>query len=338
MRPEGMFRDEAVLHARAGRGGDGLCSFSREKYKPFGGPDGGDGGRGGSVILVASVHEGSLFQMSRQRQVRAENGRPGGSNNKSGRYGEDVELAVPVGTEVRDFERGNLLADLDADGKRVVIAEGGKGGRGNARFASATNQAPRHFEKGLPGEERQVKLELKLVADVGFIGLPNAGKSTLLSRLTAARPRVADYPFTTLDPSLGILETQSDPPTLVLADIPGLIEGASQGKGLGHQFLRHVERTNGLLHLVDCSATAADPVQSARSVRDELAAYSAALSRRPVRLVATKVEDEESEARAAALFEGMGERGLCISSVTGRGLEELRGILLELSIREPAEP
>ncbi|MAW61136.1 MAG: GTPase ObgE [Planctomycetes bacterium] len=324
-----MFRDEALLRVQAGRGGDGCVSFHREKYVTRGGPDGGDGGDGGSVIFEAVTHENSLFRLARLRQVQAHNGVPGGSSNKTGARGEDVVLQIPVGTQVRDAKRGNLLADLDENGARVVIAQGGKGGKGNARFASATNQAPRDATHGADGESRELRLELKLVADVGLLGMPNAGKSTLISRLTAARPRVASYPFTTLDPSLGIMETGGEPETLVLADIPGLIEGAADGKGLGHQFLRHVERTRVLLHLVDCSATAEDPIGSYQAIRHELEQYPGDLATRPQVLVATKIEDEDSEQRAAALFEAAGETGLKISSATGRGLDSLRTALLQ---------
>lgn len=324
-----MFRDEALLRVRAGRGGDGCVSFHREKYVTQGGPDGGDGGRGGSVVLEATTHENSLFRIARQRQLAADNGAPGGPNNRTGASADDVVVAVPVGTEVRDAERGNLLADLSEAGARVVIAQGGAGGRGNARFASPTDQAPRRFDRGGDGEERDLRLELKLVADVGLVGLPNAGKSTLISRLTAARPRVASYPFTTLEPSLGVMETGGEPPSLVLADIPGLIEGAADGKGLGHQFLRHVERTRVLLHLVDCSAAAEDPVAAWRTVEHELDAYPAGLEERPRLLVATKVEDDQAEQQATRLFEAAGVPGLSISSATGRGLDSLRRALLQ---------
>lgn len=326
---QGMFRDEALLRVQAGRGGDGCISFHREKYVTQGGPDGGDGGKGGDVVLEAVTHENSLFRLARLRQVQAGNGVPGGSNNKSGAYGEDVVLLIPVGTQVRDALRGNLLADLDHDGARVVIAEGGRGGKGNARYASATNQAPRTASDGHDGEVRELRLELKLVADVGLLGLPNAGKSTLISRLTAARPRVASYPFTTLDPSLGIMETGGDPETLVIADIPGLIEGAADGKGLGHQFLRHVERTRVLLHLVDCSATAEDPAGAFQAISKELVEYPGDLADRPRLLVATKIEDEESEQRAKDLFAAADRPGLMISSATGRGLDSLRAALLQ---------
>lgn len=326
---QGMFRDEALLRVQAGRGGDGCVAFHREKYVTRGGPVGGDGGDGGDVVLEAITHENSLFRLARLRQVQAGHGVAGGSNNKTGARGEDVVLQVPVGTQVRDAQRGNLLADLDTDGARIVIAQGGPGGKGNARFASSVNQTPRHFTKGGDGEIRELRLELKLVADIGLLGLPNAGKSTLISRLTAARPRVASYPFTTLDPSLGIMETGGTPETLVIADIPGLIEGAADGKGLGHQFLRHVERTRVLLHLVDVSATAEEPLQALRAIEGELDAYPADLGSRPRVLVATKVEDEESEARAAELFAAADRPGLMISAATGRGLDSLRAALLQ---------
>ncbi len=329
MRREGMFRDEALLKVQAGRGGDGCSSFHREKYVTQGGPDGGDGGDGGSVVFEAVTHENSLFRIARQRQVAAADGRPGGPNNCTGGKGEDLVLKVPVGTQVRDATHRNLLADLDEAGKTVVIAKGGKGGKGNARYATPTHQTPRHFTRGHDGEGRELLLELKLVADVGLLGLPNAGKSTLISRLTAARPRVASYPFTTLDPSLGIMQTGGEPDTLVIADIPGLIEGASEGKGLGHQFLRHVERTRVLLHLVDCSGVAEDPVEAYQAIVGELEGYKSDLLSRERVLAATKIEDEESRQRAEELFKAAGMRGLMISSVTGEGLDELRRELLK---------
>lgn len=329
MSREGMFRDEAAVEVSAGNGGDGCCSFRREKYVAFGGPSGGDGGDGGDVIFEAVGNENSLFHITRNRFVRAGNGMPGGTNNRAGPAGKDVVVKVPVGTLIMDFERGNLMTDMDAVGMQVVVAAGGKGGRGNARFASATNQTPRRFDKGRYGESRKLKLELKLVADIGLVGLPNAGKSTLLRRVTAARPRVADYPFTTLDPNLGIWETGvGNHPTMVLADIPGLIEGAAEGKGLGHQFLRHVERTSILLQLVDCSADVEDPLADFRTIRNELEEYSSELATRPWILCATKVEDDEAERRAEEVFAAAGREGFKISSVSGRGLDQLRQELL----------
>ncbi len=324
-----MFCDEAALSVFAGRGGDGCSSFRREKYVAFGGPNGGDGGKGGNILFVASHSENSLFRIRRRRILRAGSGQPGSSNNKSGAGGEDVILIVPLGTQVRDAKHGNLMADLASDQDRVVVASGGRGGRGNARFARATRQAPEYAELGKDGESRELLLELKLVADVGLVGLPNAGKSTLLSRVTSARPRVADYPFTTLNPSLGIWETQDvQRPTLVLADIPGLIEGAHEGKGLGHQFLRHVERTRVLLHMVDCSAGAEDPRTSWETIRKEIEAFSSELGTRPWILVGSKVEDAEAEERAQDLFQAAGVVGLAISSVTGQGLPALLHRLL----------
>ncbi len=334
MAQEGMFRDEALLRVQGGKGGDGCSSFHREKYVTQGGPDGGDGGKGGAVILRSVVHENSLFRVARQRQVAADNGMPGGGNNRSGRSGEDNVVLVPVGTQVRDAEHGNLLADLALPDQSVVAAAGGRGGKGNARFAGPTDQTPRRFTRGEDGELRELRLELKLVADIGLIGLPNAGKSTLISRLTAARPKVASYPFTTLDPNLGIMLTGGEPETLVLADIPGLIEGASSGRGLGLQFLRHVERTRLLLHLVDCSALAEDPQASCDAVAAELEEYEEDLGDRPRLLVATKVEDPEAEERARVLYAACGPAAMeappiMISSVTGQGLDVLRRVLLQ---------
>lgn len=321
--PDRMFRDEAEVLAIAGKGGDGCSAFHREKYVQQGGPDGGDGGRGGSVILTTDVHEKSLFRLARQYRLQAENGQPGMGNNCTGRSGQDLTIKVPIGTQIYDAEHGHLLADLAEEDQELVVAQGGKGGRGNARFATSRNQVPTRADKGTEGENRKLRLELKLVADVGFVGLPNAGKSTMLARLTAARPRVASYPFTTLDPSLGILDRGNQRPTLVMADIPGLIEGAADGKGLGHRFLRHVERTRVLLHLVDVSALAEDPLESYRTIRGELDQYGETLRDRPTLVVATKVEDEESEQRANELFEALELPRLAVSAATGAGLEQM---------------
>ncbi|MDP7062900.1 MAG: GTPase ObgE [Planctomycetota bacterium] len=321
---ENMFRDEAVMIASAGKGGSGCRSFHREKYVNMGGPDGGDGGRGGDVEMLADGQESSLFRVSRNYHACAGDGQPGGGNNRTGKSGDKLLVRVPVGTQVFDFERGNLLADLDEDGAKVVVCAGGKPGRGNARFATSVNQAPERAEEGMEGESRKLRLELKLVADVGLLGLPNAGKSTFLRRVTAARPRVADYPFTTLDPSLGILDFGNLERQIVIADIPGLIEGAHEGKGLGHQFLRHVERTRVLLHLVDCSSLASDPPEEAyRVIRHEIEGYSAELATRPTMVVATKVEDEEAAHLAEDFFQAIGQPARCISSATGKGLEAM---------------
>jgi len=321
--PDRMFRDEAEVLVHAGKGGDGCTAFHREKYVQQGGPDGGDGGRGGSVIFTCDPQENSLFRIARLYHLDAENGQPGMGNNCFGRSGADLQVQVPVGTQVFDATHGHLLADLAVEGQELVVAKGGKGGRGNARFATSRNQAPTRADRGQEGEERKLRLELKLVADVGLIGLPNAGKSTMLARLTAARPRVAAYPFTTLDPSLGILDRGDQRPTLVMADIPGLIEGAADGKGLGHRFLRHVERTRVLLHLVDVSALAEDPLESYRTIRQELEQYGETLGGRPTLVVATKVEDQEAEERAEALFQQLEQTPLAVSAATGHGLEDM---------------
>jgi len=247
-----MFVDRVKIHVKAGDGGNGAVAFLREKYRPFGGPAGGDGGKGGDVILVATIRKHTLYDFKFQAHFKAQRGEHGKGKNQHGKDGEDLIIYVPVGTVVIDAESGKVLCDLVEDGQRCVVARGGRGGRGNARFATPTNQSPRYAEKGEKGEERWLILELKLIADVGLIGLPNAGKSTLISKLTKARPKIADYPFTTLSPVLGVMEVD-DETQIVLADIPGLIEGASQGKGLDHEFLRHIERTKLLLHLIDIS-------------------------------------------------------------------------------------
>ncbi len=318
-----MFVDELEIQLRGGDGGSGCMSFRREKYIPKGGPDGGDGGDGGSVILEADAGLSSLQHLSGYAEFAAKKGGSGGSANCTGKKGKDLVLYVPRGTVLLDPERGNTLADLAEAGDQVVAAAGGKRGRGNKSFASATNRVPRQWEPGTPGEVRRVRLELKLIADVGLVGLPNAGKSTLISVISKARPKVASYPFTTLEPCLGIVEVPGFK-SLVVADIPGLIEGASQGKGLGHQFLRHVERTQSLLHLVDCSELATEePIPAWRTIRGELEGYSTALAGRPCLVLATKVESEAAEERAEELEREIGEPVLRISSAMHRGLDRL---------------
>jgi GTP-binding protein len=328
---ENRFRDEAKIDVEAGRGGDGRISFRREKYVPRGGPDGGDGGRGGDVVFVADPSVNTLYDPYRERRYRAQDGEGGGSNNRHGADGEPCVLRLPVGTIVRDAARGNVLCDLKSPGQRVVIAKGGRGGRGNKHFANATRQVPRIAEAGREGERRPLDLELKLIADVGLIGLPNAGKSTLLSRISAARPKIGNYPFTTLIPEVGVVSLGDDK-SMVVADIPGLIEGAHEGHGLGDRFLRHVERTRMLLQLVDCAVDGASadgdgPAEAFSVVDKELVKFSKALAARPRLVVATKVEDAEAEARADALDKSLRRRRrpkcLRISAATGKGLREL---------------
>jgi len=318
-----MFRDEAEIEVIAGRGGDGVVSFRREKFAPRGGPDGGDGGDGGSVVLVASPNLNSLLPVGRRYAYKAESGRPGAGSNQSGRGAEDLVLDVPIGTQVFDRDHGNLLRDLAREGDRVVVARGGSGGKGNARFATSVRQAPRIATQGEAGERRILRLELKLFAEVGLVGLPNAGKSTLLAAVTAATPKIADYPFTTLAPEVGIARL-SDTETLVIADLPGLIEGASEGHGLGHRFLRHVERCRVIVQLVDVSDSATTaPLEAWRVVDAELSRFSAELARRPRLLVASKCEGPEAEERASTLEAGTGVRVFRTSGVRKSGLREL---------------
>jgi GTP-binding protein len=288
-----MFYDQATIHVRAGRGGDGLSSFRREAMVPMGGPDGGNGGRGGDVILVVNKHLNTLSHFQHKRKFLAEDGRNGGSQDKTGRGGKHKYVEVPPGTVVRDLDTNAVLADLLHEDQQFVAAKGGRGGRGNAMFATSTNQAPRHAENGAPGETRTLKLELKLIADIGFVGLPNAGKSTLLSVLTAAKPKIADYPFTTLRPNLGVAEIAEDR-TVVLADIPGLIEGASAGVGLGHEFLRHIERTRVLIHLLD--GMSEDPMADYRTINAELEAFGHSLAEKPQIIAMTKMDLPDARA------------------------------------------
>ncbi len=319
-----LFIDEVVVHVRGGRGGDGCVSFRREKFVPKGGPDGGDGGRGGSVVFVAKAGVDTLLDLSGRHHYFADNGRPGAGANRHGKSGEELLVTVPTGTLIYDADTGRLLKDLVDDGQRIVVAKGGRGGFGNTRFATSTHQTPRESQPGLPGVERRLRLELKLIADVGFVGLPNAGKSTLLSRFTNARPKIADYPFTTKTPQLGIAELPGYR-RLVLADIPGLIEGAHEGVGLGDTFLRHIERTRLLVHLVDlCPPEGSpSPAEAYRVIRQELEKYSPALAEREEILVGTKLDLTGSEGALASLQEELGRTVHGISGVVGSGLREL---------------
>lgn len=326
-----MFVDRVTIYCEAGDGGDGCMSFRREPFIPRGGPDGGDGGKGGSVIVVADENVSSLANIAGHKHWKAERGRHGEGSLRTGRSGEDAIIRVPPGTLVRDADRGHLLKDLTNDGESVVIAQGGKGGRGNKRFATATHQAPRETEPGEEGEKRNVVLELKLIADVGLIGLPNAGKSTLLSRLSDATPEIANYPFTTKYPNLGLVRVGFEH-QFVVADIPGLIEGAHAGVGLGHEFLKHVERTRVLVHLVEPDPMdQSDPVGNYHQIREELKLYDATLIDRPEILVISKCELPDAEAAAELFEETLGHKVLQISSVTGEGIQELiTRILAEL--------
>jgi GTP-binding protein len=308
---------------RAGKGGNGCISFLRDAKTLRGGPNGGDGGDGGDVVLRPTTHCNTLYHLTGRGTFAATNGGQGLPQNCGGKDADDLVIEVPVGTVVIDAERGNVLCDLDVAERRWVLARGGYGGRGNTHFATATHRTPREAETGKAGEERRVVLSLKLIADVGLLGLPNAGKSTLLATLTKARPKIAGYPFTTLEPMLGIAQGPGEA-TFVLADIPGLIEGASRGRGLGDKFLKHIERTRVLLHLVDCGDLPLEPPQAAwQVVRQELEQHSAELASRPTLVVATKVEDEAARGRARDLATAIGQPVLAISSATGDGMREM---------------
>src|SRR5262245_12423802 len=321
--PTSMFVDRVTIEARGGRGGNGCVSFRREKYVPHGGPDGGDGGQGGSVVIVAKNGVNNLAALAHQRFWRAPAGSPGSGATRQGRSGEDLIIEVPPGTLVIDSKGGFTLKDLTQDGDSVVAARGGAAGRGNTHFKSATNRAPRDFTPGGDGEKRELILELKVIADVGLVGKPNAGKSTLLSRLTRARPAIADYPFTTKHPNLGIVNVDADR-QFVLADIPGLIEGAHAGAGLGHEFLRHIERAGILVHLVEpLPADNSDPLENYRVIRAELAQYDDQLAKRPEILVVSKAELPGADELHSRLAEASERDVLMISAVTGQGLDQL---------------
>ena len=330
-----QFLDRARIYVKAGNGGNGVTAFRREKFVPRGGPSGGDGGRGGSVYMEATEHLNTLLHFRYNPRYVAERGRHGEGSNRHGRDGEDLTIEVPVGTVVVDEDTGELVHDFAEPGQRMLIAEGGRGGRGNAQFATSTNRAPRRHDDGRPGVERNLLLELKLIADVGLVGLPNAGKSTFISRVSAARPKIADYPFTTVEPNLGVVEWD-EYKSFVLADIPGLIEGAHTGAGLGLDFLRHVERTRVLLHLVDVSgAVETPPVERFETINRELEAYSANLLDRPMIVVATKTDALDDPGRLESLeahARATGREFFAVSAVTGEGLKPLTrriGLLLE---------
>lgn len=334
-----MFIDEVNISVKAGDGGNGCLAFRREKFVPRGGPSGGDGGRGGDVVLVASDHYNTLLHFRFNPEHSAERGRHGEGSNRTGREGHSVELPVPVGTIVYNAETGEQLFDFTAAGQRFVVAKGGRGGRGNARFTSSTHQAPTEHEDGKPGDALRLKFELKLLADAGLVGFPNAGKSTLISRLSAAKPKIADYPFTTLEPNLGVVQAGDDH-TFVLADIPGLIEGAHEGHGLGTQFLRHIERTRVLVHLVDVSDfSGRDPAHDFEVILEELASFSPQLTDEPMIVVANKIDACQDRSRIEAVKNQAAARQLefhAISAATGEGVEGLRFAIAAQIFKTPA--
>jgi GTP-binding protein len=324
-----MFVDEVDIHVLAGAGGNGCLSFRREKFVPRGGPDGGDGGHGGSIFVVATPTKNTLVDFRFHPEFKARRGQNGQGSNRTGQTSDDLEIGVPVGTLVYEKDVGGdltLLSDLAEEGQRVLVAKGGRGGRGNARFVSSTNRAPRRTEPGEAGEERQLRLQLKLIADVGLIGFPNAGKSTLISRISAARPKIADYPFTTLVPNLGVV-TLGDDRSFVVADVPGLIKGAHEGHGLGHQFLRHIERTKVLVHLVDVSGVSGrDPIEDFETILDELQRFAPAVAAKPQIVVANKMDAVDDPDRVKTLERHVKKRKLPflkISGASGEGVDAL---------------
>lgn len=322
-----MFIDEANITVKAGNGGNGIVSFRREKFIPKGGPDGGNGGRGGSVIIRADRQLTTLMDFRYKRHYAAKDGERGMGSNKTGHSAEDVIIRVPAGTLIKDAMSGEVYADLLKDEETVVIAQGGKGGKGNSEFATSTNQAPRRATKGIPGEERTLQFELKLLADVGLVGFPNAGKSTLISRISAAKPKIADYPFTTLIPNLGIV-SYGEYKSFVLADMPGLIEGAHAGKGLGIQFLRHIERTDVLVFMVEC--TAEDPKEQFATLVNELKSFNETMLKKPQIIALTKMDLADDELRKHIAKKVKFKRGIPvvpISSATGEGLKELLDVI-----------
>lgn len=324
-----MFADRATIYVRSGKGGDGHVSFRREKYVPNGGPDGGDGGNGGNVIFQVDEGMNTLVDYRHIRKYRAEDGEAGGKRNCHGKNGQDIVLKIPPGTVIKEAETGKVIADMSGDNKRVVLLRGGRGGNGNQHYATSTMQAPKYAQPGQPAQELTLLLELKVIADVGLVGFPNVGKSTLLSRVTNAQPKIANYHFTTLSPNLGVVDLE-DSRGFVIADIPGLIEGASQGAGLGHEFLRHIERTKVIIHIVDAAGTEGrDPIADIYAINQELENYNADISKRPQVIAANKIDAiysvEESDPLAAlkAEFEPKGIPVYPISAISGQGLKEL---------------
>ncbi len=335
-----MFIDEAHIYVRSGKGGDGIVHFRREKFVPFGGPDGGDGGWGGDVILEASPKMNTLSMFQFKNRFQAEDGQKGGGNNKTGRSGKDLVIQVPIGTVVYDDKTGELLVDLVEPGQRYVVCKGGRPGRGNARFATPTNQAPRIAERGEPGQERYLRLELKLIADVGIVGVPNAGKSTLLAAVTKAKPKIADYPFTTIEPNLGVANID-DETSIILADIPGLIEGAHMGVGLGHSFLRHIQRTRVLIHLLD--GLSEDPILDFAQINSELALFDPELSKKPQIVAVNKIDLPQVQERWAKIEKALKSRlkssdppPMAISALVGINLSQL--ILQTLQVLKSTPP
>jgi GTP-binding protein len=350
-----VFVDEAKIYVKAGDGGNGCVAFRREKYVPHGGPSGGDGGDGGSIYLEANPHDNTLLRYRFNREFKADRGRHGEGSNCSGHSGKDMTLLVPVGTVVTDLDTQEQLADLTTAGQRVLLAQGGRGGRGNQHFAKPWHQAPRESEEGLLGQERNLRFELKLLADVGLVGFPNVGKSTLISRISAAHPKIADYPFTTLEPGLGVVSAdgvigkrseRTSGRTFVVADLPGLIEGAHEGAGLGMRFLRHIERTRLIAHLIDTSAASdRDPVRDFEIISGELNAFSEALGAKPMMVVATKLDATTDHTRLEELRAFCAGRGLefhAISAASGEGISQLVRAMADaldrLAPREPLPP
>ncbi len=330
-----MFIDQAQIWVKAGDGGHGCVSFRREKFIPKGGPDGGDGGRGGNVYFQAADNLDTLLDFAGKHHWPAQNGRPGSGNNKTGADGKDLVIKVPPGTLIYDTDLDLLLKDLNEVGPKVCICRGGKGGRGNKAFATPTHQTPRHAEPGKKGQQRNIKLELKLIADVGLVGMPNAGKSTLISRCSAARPKIADYPFTTVEPVLGIVEL-SGYRRFVMADIPGLIEGAHTGAGLGHEFLKHIERTTLLVHVLDIMPTdGTDPAENYQTIRSELEKHSQALAAKPEIIVANKNDLDPDGQIVSDLGQKLNQTLHPISAVTGSGVKELTELLWQKVKEQP---